>query len=634
MLSEFFSPEELRTVLPPRSEYKPYPTASERDRWEDVPDPTRSLVIEDAESNLGFEWPAFRPRFFLEFARTGVRQLYLDVARGHLPALASLVLGECLEGNGRFLADIIDGVWAICEQSYWGHPHHLSMQSAGPGLPDVDDPVVNLYVGETASALAWTSYLLRDQLDTVSPLITKRIETEIERRVLEPCLRRDDFGWMGFRQTETKTDPWMRRRVNNWNAWINSNWLDASLLCDSDERRRAESVHKIMRGLDVFIDGYHDDGACDEGPTYWGHAGACLFQALSTLRTATGGKIDVFTDEKIAAIGRFIACVHITGPFFYGFADSSPTPNVDPSIVYRYGTATHEQSLMEFGRWLAETRKPSAAEIAAEKSSNLGRHVPALLSTAELTRPGARPPLPRDVWMPDTQILVSRDAEGIDDGFCLMAKGGHNAESHNHNDVGSFGVFLDGRPILVDPGVETYNKKTFSPDRYDLWTMQSAYHNLPTVDGIMQEAGAEFRAIVVAYKRDKTQTELTLDLCRAYPESSGILEWTRTFRIVRGARITVTDEYTVSSRGCDIVFTLLTPCVPKIDSGRIALSPRPETGDRAVVKFDSSSFRAEIEHIELTDTKLAPVWNGRLSRVLLHGRASGSQRTEITLERA
>ncbi|MBQ8969943.1 MAG: heparinase II/III family protein, partial [Lachnospiraceae bacterium] len=46
-----------------------------------------------------------------------------------------------------------------------------------------------------------------------------------------------------------------------------------------------------------------------------------------------------------------------------------------------------------------------------------------------------------------------------------------------HNDVGSFTLYKEGKPFLIDLGVETYTKKTFSEDRYEIWTMQSAYHN-------------------------------------------------------------------------------------------------------------------------------------------------------------
>ncbi len=87
-----------------------------------------------------------------------------------------------------------------------------------------------------------------------------------------------------------------------------------------------------------------------------------------------------------------------------------------------------------------------------------------------------------------------RSSEGSAEGLYLAAQGGHNAESHNHNDVGNFIVYADGEPAIIDVGVETYTAKTFSAQRYEIWTMQSAYHNLPTVNGVMQGAGRQFEA--------------------------------------------------------------------------------------------------------------------------------------------
>jgi hypothetical protein len=86
----------------------------------------------------------------------------------------------------------------------------------------------------------------------------------------------------------------------------------------------------------------------------------------------------------------------------------------------------------------------------------------------DLLEMDARPPLLRDVWFDELQVMAAREQAGSAAGFYVSAKGGHNDESHNHNDVGSFVVYLDGKPLLVDPGVETYNIKTFSPQRYEL----------------------------------------------------------------------------------------------------------------------------------------------------------------------
>ena len=73
-------------------------------------------------------------------------------------------------------------------------------------------------------------------------------------------------------------------RINNWNPWVNSNWIVANLLMEKDPARRVASVWKSMRSVDKFIDSYKSDGGCDEGPSYWGRAGGSLFDYLEMLR--------------------------------------------------------------------------------------------------------------------------------------------------------------------------------------------------------------------------------------------------------------------------------------------------------------------------------------------------------------
>ena len=48
-----------------------------------------------------------------------------------------------------------------------------------------------------------------------------------------------------------------------------------------------------------------------------------------------------------------------------------------------------------------------------------------------------------DFYAPAAQWLVKRTPT-----YGFAAKGGHNAEHHNHNDIGHFIFAMDGRPIL------------------------------------------------------------------------------------------------------------------------------------------------------------------------------------------
>ncbi|MEN6578471.1 MAG: heparinase II/III family protein [Phycisphaerales bacterium] len=603
-LRELYPQDEIEKALVPREQWHPWPKCRNRPAWEGLPEQVRKDLIANGEQYLRYEWPDLPATLFLEFAREGNRSRYEREHFARRYALTSLLTAECVEGKGRFLDDIANGVWAICEESFWGVPAHVGAQKAGRGLPDPVEPVVDLFAAETGESLAWTLYLVGEQLDGVSPMICKRIRHEIDRRILTPCFERDDFGWMGFQGG----------RVNNWNPWCNSNWLACTLLVESNEARRVASVAKIVRSLDHFLDAYGDDGGCDEGPSYWSRAGASLLDCLELLHSATNGAIDVYDRPLIQEIGRYIYRVHIAGDYFVNFADASAMAYPPAELVHRYGKRIHDDRLATFGAYLYDRRSKSLVG----KTDSVGRFLPEILHVAELEAAPAEAPLPRDVWFDDIQVVVARDAERTTHGFFLAAKGGHNAESHNHNDVGSFIVYADGRPILIDIGVETYSRKTFSSQRYEIWTMQSAWHNLPTIDGVMQSPGRQFAAREVRYEADDDHAQLQLDIAMAYPAKANLKSWVRTIRLNRGTDIAITEEYAMEKPAQEITLSFVTPCkVTAQGDGRLRLETLGESPVVMQVVYDVNKLKPTLDTVSVEDGHLRSVWPEQLTRILL-----------------
>lgn len=126
-----------------------------------------------------------------------IGRIFEKISFSRRDALSKLVVGELIENKGRFMDDIVDGIWSICEESFWGVPAHLGYQK-GIGLPDVNDPVVDLFAAETSSLLAWVSYLMGDKLDKVNPLIKERIYVEIDRRIFKVIEADPKYRWMGY----------------------------------------------------------------------------------------------------------------------------------------------------------------------------------------------------------------------------------------------------------------------------------------------------------------------------------------------------------------------------------------------------------------------------------------------------
>ncbi|MDB5084178.1 MAG: Heparinase family protein [Bacilli bacterium] len=608
MFIERYVNEELAELILPRDAFHPFPTVDDRKEWECLPAHLTEYWVSEAEKHVSWQWPSLPATVFMEFVRNGNRSRFEERHFARRKALSTLVIAECIEDQGRFLDDIINGIWCICEESFWGvSAHNYISQRSKAKLPDVTEPIIDLFAGETAGLLAITHYLLRTRLDQESELVSERIRLEMRRRILDPYLARDDFWWMGL-----ATD----RQVNNWNPWCNSNCLTAFLLIEENEERRISAVNKAMRSLDQFIKVYHADGGCDEGTSYWDRAGGALLDCLELLRSASRGRIDLYEQPLVQEIGRFLYRSFIHDEYYINFADGGAKNNISANLVFRYGQRICDPKLMALGA--AANRTAGEEGSSGGKWLSLLRQLPALFNASEIEAADANPPYVRDVWLDGIEVMAAREQEGTHLGLYLAVKGGHNNESHNHNDVGNFVVYVDGRPFLIDVGVETYTAKTFSPSRYEIWTMQSGYHNLPSVNGLGQQAGADFRATQVSYESSDRAVQFALNLERAYPPEAGIIAWQRSFYFNRSGKacLELADQFELHQADAPIALSLMTPHRPVVDeAGTIHLTD--EVGLKLTVITDPSVFDTSTELIEITDGRLHPVWGDRLYRILL-----------------
>src|ERR1039458_3640849 len=404
LLSGRFTASGLERNLLDSAAWKPYATAAERAAWSALRAEDRDGIVKRAEGLLGKAYEPLPATLFLEYARNGNRTRWENVQFGRRTHLRHSVLAECVEGKGRFLDDIADGIWAICEETFWGVPAHMGAQKRGVGLPDVAEPIIELFSAETGALLAWTHYLLGRQIDKVHPLIRERLEAEIERRLLSVYRARQDFGWMGLNND---------RPVNNWNPWISSNILTCALLMDGDAGRRAQTVYKILTSLDRFLDSYHEDGGCDEGPGYWGRAGASLHECLELLHSASGGKVNYFDLPLVRQIGAYIYKVHIAGDWYVNFADAPAKVRPDGSLLYRFGKADGDGVLQAFGALQYQRDGPNL--------ESLGRSLPALFQGAEMRQADGRDALVREAWLDGIQVATARRRAGTADGVYFAA---------------------------------------------------------------------------------------------------------------------------------------------------------------------------------------------------------------------
>jgi hypothetical protein len=591
---------DLTKVMITDKSWNRLPDYKSRQFWEGLPENIRQEYIKKAEGYLDYNWPVIKATDYLEFIRSGDRRQSVYSACSN--ALISLVMGELVEGRGRFLDQIINAVWYYSEQTWWGWSAHLGAQKAGSGLPDANEPYVDLGVSEITSNLSMTYSLFKDEFDKVHPLISPRLKREITNKSLNPYFERNDWGYMGF----------SGGRPNNWNPWINYNMLASYILIETDPVKRAKEVQKILNSIDKFLNGYSDDGGCDEGPSYWGAAGALLYESLEIMQNLTNGKFDVFDDPLIQNIGTYFYKVNIHAPYFINFADADATTGGNPSIVYRYGKAINDPAMWKFGAWLAKLGNWGEGAMNGrifDQIRNLG-----LIN--EIRSSEATEALVADFWFPDTEVAGARDKEGSFSGFFFGAKGGFNAESHNHNDVGSCLMYFNGKPCLIDLGREEYVAKTFSPRRYEIWTMQSGYHNLPVINGTDQMQGENYKAQNSTFSAGLKTVTFTTEIAGTYPEGAKVKSWVRSYSLNRGKSFVISDKYELKSvTGAGTSSNLITYC--KVTQVKPGLLMFEGDGFTLNMSYNSRVVTPEIEFIEVTDRSLKRYWPDGVTRIRL-----------------
>src|SRR5512146_1829418 len=429
LLSRTFTQTFLESHLIPINQYHPYPRWNDRTAWDSVPDDLRTVVIQQAEADQKNGWDVILATQFLEYARNGNRSHFEAKSFGRRYHLRDVVLAECLEGKGRFLDDITNGIWLICEESFWGVPAHLGVQKAGVGLPDVDDPVIELFGAETVQLLAWTQYLLGEQLHIVSPLIVPRIHVEAERRILKPARERDDFWWMGFEQSSGHNS-----RLNNWTPWINSNLMVANLLLEQDPKQRVFETTRILRSLDLYLNQYWPDAGEEEGPGYFSVSPMCYFEGVSMIDGATGHTSNILSTPFIDEMGRYILNAHICENSYIDYGDAHVHAGPDGDLLWRYGRAVHDKQLTDFGAYWASRRanegtQRQAGDRRTISLPSMSRALPMLLEAKELRSDKGADVLFRDSYYPDLGLATARIKNDSAEGMYFAVLASNNGRS-------------------------------------------------------------------------------------------------------------------------------------------------------------------------------------------------------------
>ena len=347
---------------------------------------------------------------YRQFMRNGDRVQYETpyfLKRERLSATAlRFFLGQAL------LKDVVqDYVWNICEESTWVLPAHEML------VP------IDLFSAETGMQLAETLLLLGNKLDAE---IRHRVRMEVERRIFDPYIRQyNTFGWY--------------KGSSNWNGVCNSSVAATFLLLEPEPGRAAYALSLALAGLKVFLDtAFEADGSSTEGVAYWQYGLMNFIILAEMLYARSGTTLNLLDSDQMRRIAAYPAKMQLSGAAFASFSDCHETVQFHPGILQRLSQRSRERSPMNL---MAQPATPAEDW----RLCTLLRNV--------FWWDGFQPPAPRieDAQLPSGAVarLVAQTAGGST--VVLAAKAGHNAENHNHNDVGSFIVHAGGENLLTDP---------------------------------------------------------------------------------------------------------------------------------------------------------------------------------------
>ncbi len=424
-------------------------------------------VLRLAQELRGRKLPELTEELFSEFERNGNRLHYEAVYFGRRKFLSVFGLVCVMRRGKEDVGKLEEVLLEICREECWALPAHVDRRK-----PDWR-VTIDLFASETAQTLAQLVTLLGDEL---SEPVAERVKREVETRVLAPFMasRAPYSGW--------------ERSGNNWNAVCCGNIGSAGLLLLKEGAERRALAERLAHALTFYLKGFGDDGACEEGLGYWAY-GLTYFMLFARQLREVYPDMDILAGKKQEAIACFQQKCYFRGGRTVSFSDGScfepysmgltcslaydfdSVRFPEPQYARRLGQDTCWRWVGVYWDWYWTGRFLEAGQAAPRALADCGCEV-----------------------FPDVQWAVFR-GEG---GCAAVVKGGHNAESHNHNDVGGFFYLADGEAFLDDLGCGEYTKEYFSDKRYTIFCNRGAGHNIPLIDGGDQCAGKEYRADVFA----------------------------------------------------------------------------------------------------------------------------------------
>jgi hypothetical protein len=447
----------------------------------------------------------------------------LSMMRKRAEGLSKVTWAECLENKNRYTRMVEDGLRAIINQRSWVSPRSDYGFKNYNGIAYSVELTSSLY----AHTIAQTLYLMGNKID---PKLRKEAIEALYIRIFNPVLDK-------IKTQNKAAENSFLVGTNNWNHVCLAGLVGAALAAIENKHERAVFVSIGEYYSKNGLTGFRDDGYCTEGIGYYNYGFGHYILLRESIWQATGGKVDLFTNPKVQKIAKYAPGLEIINGVYPAISDSHEGAKPDASIMtylsrnlglglIQYDTLTYEGKTDDIRNNVMMVF-PNSASVSGP--GNVKQTGEAAIRS----------------FIDQTGVLVSRPIPGSSCNIGVAFKGGNNAESHNHNDVGSFTI-VQGTEIMVgDPGAIAYTANIFTPEyRYTYKTVGSFGHPVPLVAGIEQQPGAQARSKTVRTDFTREKDDITFDIASAYnvPELKK-LERTMDYNRTAAGSVTFTDRF-------------------------------------------------------------------------------------------
>lgn len=520
--------KEIATMLP--NEPKGFGDPIEQRRtWDSLYQTGKfNKLIRDADSLSALPFPKLTEQIYMSFFGGKDSETSKRFVMKRRMWLTTLVWAECLTYKGKYLPAVLAGLTDILNTTSWAFP--------------AEDRELTNYKGELftialssssyANDMAQALYLMQSKLPAE---MKQQIGESLNKKIFEPTRN-------AIANNNAKKEFISLRDVGNHNSVTLANVTGAALAVLKDKQQRAFFVAMAEQYIQNFVKGYEDDGYCTEGMNYYTYGFGHFVFLRESIWQSTAGKIDLFNNPKVDKMARYAPAMEIINGMYPTIGDCEQNIKPGPQLMY-YLNKYFTLGLSDYDDVPAQVYQPSL--------SYTMYFFPNSASGRSSGSNGSKSKLALRNYFQSAGVLTVRPAAGSSMNIGATFKGGHNAEQHNHNDLGSYTIVVGDELLTGDPGLRTYTPTYFGKQRYELHITPTSYgHNVPLVNGVQQKVGKEAQAKISSTDFTDTKDVIKMDFSSAYPVP-GLKKLVRTFTYNRNAKenIQVADAFELDSAG-------------------------------------------------------------------------------------